>query len=306
MLGPHANERLDALLPVLARLLRQPHHQVEADVVEPGAARLAHRGHRPAGRVNAAQPFQLGFAERLDAKADAIDTGGAKPSIRSADDVSGLVSRVISASAPARSVAARSDQAGDLVGIQERRCAAAEEDGVGRRARARWSGGSPLQRLDVARLQRRLEEAAVEIAVIADGAAERDVKIEPEHRSGDSEPRRSGRADPGTVPSRASEPDAVALQLCRPPPTSLSWARHRRPLGLQLARRAWRGRAARAFLRLPLHHQIFGPAVGRQVAIVRTVVLEELAHLVQPRMNAEADALLERPACDRASSGVSS
>ena len=58
-------------------------------------------------------------------------------------------------------------------------------------------------------------------------------------------------------------------------------------------------RAPAAFMRFHMHQQIVDAAVGRQVAVVGAVVLEELAHLVQPRVNAEADARLERYVVDR-------
>ena len=62
---------------------------------------------------------------------------------------------------------------------------------------------------------------------------------------------------------------------------------------------------AGAFMRFHSITQIVDAAVGRQVAVVGAVVLEELAHLVQPRMDPEADARLQAVR-DRASSGVSS
>ena len=42
-----------------------------------------------------------------------------------------------------------------------------------------------------------------------------------------------------------------------------------------------------------MREQVVGPAVGRQVPIVGAVELEELAHLVQPRVDPEADARLQ-------------
>src|SRR5687768_13715238 len=39
----------------------------------------------------------------------------------------------------------------------------------------------------------------------------------------------------------------------------------------------------------PERHQVVLPAVGRQLAVVGAVQVEELAHLMQPRAHAEAD-----------------
>src|SRR5687768_10829520 len=44
---------------------------------------------------------------------------------------------------------------------------------------------------------------------------------------------------------------------------------------------------------IPLHQQVVGTSVRRLVAVVGAVVLEEIAHLVQPRVDAEADPRLE-------------
>jgi hypothetical protein len=64
----------------------------------------------------------------------------------------------------------------NLVGLEERRRSAAEEDRVGRRTVGLVSNVL-LERIDILALQIRIEETAVEVAVVADGRAEGDVEI---------------------------------------------------------------------------------------------------------------------------------
>ena len=78
---------------------------------------------------------------------------------------------------------------------------------------------------------------------------------------------------PAVLAQLASLATSVALQL-------------RADRGLSSARR----QRAAAGERLPQHDEIVDAAVGRQMAVVGAVVLQELAHLVQPRVHPEADA----------------
>jgi len=68
----------------------------------------------------------------------------------------------------------------DLVRLEQRRRAAAKEDGVGRRL---VPGASDLgrERVDVLPLHVRVEQPAVEVAVVADVAAKGDVEVKAEH-----------------------------------------------------------------------------------------------------------------------------
>src|SRR5262249_34406342 len=91
----------------------------------------------------------------------------------------------------------RLDDGRDLARIEERRRPSAEEDRVSleglshsvghlfRRADRVFRRADPRdlapQRVDVARLQRLVIEAAVEVAVVADRRAERDVDVDAEH-----------------------------------------------------------------------------------------------------------------------------
>ncbi len=56
VLGRQGDGRVDRRQPVLDALRRQPHHQVEADVVEPGGAGFADGGARAVGGVQPRQP----------------------------------------------------------------------------------------------------------------------------------------------------------------------------------------------------------------------------------------------------------
>ena len=76
--GPTSISASTLLSPVGDALLRQPHHEIQADVVEPGAARLENRLARTIGRMDPAEPAQLRFPERLHAEADAVDARLAK------------------------------------------------------------------------------------------------------------------------------------------------------------------------------------------------------------------------------------
>ena len=284
VLGSHANQRLDTLLPVVARLLRQPHHQVEADVVDARSPRLANGGNCPVGRMNAAQPFQLGLPERLDPEAYAIDTGGAKPfhpfgrrrlGVGFEGDLRAVGER--------EGVATRGDQEADLVGIQERRGAATEEDGVGGAPARAGAANLRFECLDIAPLQRRLEETAVEVAVVADGAAERDVEVEPERRHQPFEvairTRRAARRLPSVCdrPAERQSPqvdqrDAGARQRPRLV-SSLSALHHRRPVERRAVWRQLRAvmpeRARRADSRRDQLSQT-GPTLGgRRAAVLR-------------------------------------
>ena len=101
-----------------------------------------------------------------------------KPRMRASETVSGLVSRVTSASGASRKASlAGIHQARDLPGLEQRRRAAAEEDRVGR-APIAGSEDLRLESPDVRRLEIGVEQPPVEVAVVADVAAERDVEVE--------------------------------------------------------------------------------------------------------------------------------
>ena len=78
-------------------------------------------------------------------------------------------------------LAAGLDQRADFLRFEQRRRAAAEEDRVGRLARAPAARISCSSAATYRVLQPGVEQAAVEVAVVADGGAERDVEVEAEH-----------------------------------------------------------------------------------------------------------------------------
>ena len=75
MLGRQRDGGVDRQQPVVDALLRQPHHQVEADVVESRGPRLGKRVPGPVGVVQSRQPAEFLVAERLDTVAQSIDAG---------------------------------------------------------------------------------------------------------------------------------------------------------------------------------------------------------------------------------------
>ena len=114
-------------------LARQPHHQVEAEVVE--SRRPRQRAPRPArSGTNAAGPAAAVPRRGRIGHRNSGDWRRRRESRRasSADDDSGLASSVISASARQReAVAAGLDDAAELRRFEQRRRAAAKKNGVG-------------------------------------------------------------------------------------------------------------------------------------------------------------------------------
>ncbi len=74
---------------------------------------------------------------------------------------------------------ARPDEAGHITGLEQRRRAAAEEEAVGLDAGRQAGANLPLESLDVASFETRIQQAAVEIAVRTNRLAERNVQVEP-------------------------------------------------------------------------------------------------------------------------------
>ena len=128
MLGPDGDGRIDRLQPVLDALLGQPHHQIEAEVVEAGRARLGHGQARPFGGVQPRQPPKLRLAKRLDAEAQTVDAGRAeRRQLRLVDGFGIGFERDFGVGRDIERLAAGRDDARDLVRLEQRRRAAAEE-----------------------------------------------------------------------------------------------------------------------------------------------------------------------------------
>jgi hypothetical protein len=122
----------------------------------------------------------------LDTETEAIDSSVAVASQPGRRDGFGIrLQRHFPIRRDVKGVLARADDAPDLFRFEERRRAPAEIDRVGRgpgprRPRPHVSDFGD-QRLDITRLDLRIEEAAIEIAVVADCRAERDVDVQTEH-----------------------------------------------------------------------------------------------------------------------------
>ena len=128
-----------------------------------------------------AETRQLAIGQRLHAEADAVHSGTQKP----AHPIDGHRFRVgleghLGIRRDGEAVAARVDQLANLVGLEQRRRPAAEEDRVRRAAVARATD-LRLERRDVSRLQPGVEQTSIEVAVVADVTAERDVEVEAQH-----------------------------------------------------------------------------------------------------------------------------
>jgi hypothetical protein len=181
VLGPDVDERFDVSAPVRGSLLRQPHHQIEADVVEPGGPRLEHRFACAARRMNPPEPLQLRVAERLHAEADAVHARPAEAvHARRCGGFRIGLQRDLGVRRDVERLAAGGDEPRDLGRLEQRRRPAPEEDRVGC-ATLRGSDLA-LEGRDVAIFQPGFEQPTVEIAVVADGAAERNVEVQPEHQ----------------------------------------------------------------------------------------------------------------------------
>jgi len=131
--------------------------------------------------MNPPQACQLIVIERLHAKADAGDAGGAKR--LEPHECGGFGIGLESDFGVWREIVCRPagfDEPCDLRRIEKRGSAAAEEDGVCGPAIAGVED-LLLDCLDVTRLQIAIEQAAIEIAVTANGRTKRDVEIQAQH-----------------------------------------------------------------------------------------------------------------------------
>ena len=124
----------------------------------PAAARLGERRAGAIGAVQPRQPLQLVVAKRLDTEAETVDAGRAvrrEPILGDAFRI--RLERDFAIAREVERVLARGDDPRDLVRLEQRRRAAAEEDRVGRgqRASSTLAGPAPrdlaTQRVDVPR-----------------------------------------------------------------------------------------------------------------------------------------------------------
>ena len=156
----------------------QPHHQVERDVVEAGRAGHAKRLARPPRRMEPAETLKLLVPEGLDTEAETIDAGRSKPLEALGRHRLGIrLERHLGVGRHREGVTAGLDDRLHLARLEQRRRAAAEEDGVGV-SPIRLTPDFLQQCGDVLVLQVPIEETAIEVAVVTDRRAERNVDVE--------------------------------------------------------------------------------------------------------------------------------
>ena len=137
---------VQGVLPLAEGLAGQAVHQVQADVVEAGAAAMAQGGGGFGSIVAAAQHRQQGVVHTLDADADAVDAGGVEVGAARRGEVVGVALGgdfgIVGEAAGAGGHSVQN--AGHGAGGQVGGGAAAEEDGVHRRMRQNLEPGVQL------------------------------------------------------------------------------------------------------------------------------------------------------------------
>jgi hypothetical protein len=128
------------------------------------------------------ESLQFAIIERLHAVAETIDAGVAIAAQRVVGNRFRIrLERDLMIGCKLKGSAAGVENPSDFAGGKQRRCPTAKIDGVdgcvalGRRLDFRD------ERINVARLDRRIEQAAVEIAVVANRGAEGNVDVKPKH-----------------------------------------------------------------------------------------------------------------------------
>ncbi len=250
MVGRERDRLVDRPPPRRQRLARQPEHQVEAEIVESGRTRLAD-GCRARGRPSESDPAARSSSSSNDCtpKLMRLTPASRNAASRSGVAVSGLVSSVISASgAIAIRVATRLDRAArSRAARAATACRRRRRSCRAGRDRRRLRADLALERGDVSRLQLGVEQTAIEVAVAADGRAERNVEIETEHV----------RARPASV-----DPRPISCRPALPPGhfSPLAARGSARGPGPCVARRA---ACASASFCLPERREVVRPAVRR-------------------------------------------
>jgi hypothetical protein len=133
--------------------------------------------------MQASEPLQFDITKRLNAEADTVHPGvpvctqrvdGDRLGIGFEGDFARRVER--------KAFAARAHEPSNLLARQQRRGAAAKIDRIGRRLRFRGAPDLRLEGRHVPGLERGVEQTSIEVAVVADGGAERDMEIKTQHR----------------------------------------------------------------------------------------------------------------------------
>jgi hypothetical protein len=133
MLRAKSDERVHRREPLRDRLLRQPHHQVQRDVVEAGVPGHFERVARPGRGMQPAETLKLLVAKRLDTKTEAIDARVAKrPQPVAGDRLGVRLEGDLSDRREMKGPPARADDALYLGGLEQRRGTASEKNRIRR------------------------------------------------------------------------------------------------------------------------------------------------------------------------------
>src|SRR5262245_30433776 len=128
--------------------------------------------------MQTAQTLELLVPERLDTETQTIDAGLAKTGELFERDGLGIgLEGDFSVRCKGKAASARFDNRADLVRLEQRRRAATEENRIGGVAIGP-AADLLVQRGDVLGLQFGVKESPIEVAVVADGRAERNVDVE--------------------------------------------------------------------------------------------------------------------------------
>ena len=163
--GASGDQRVDVGQPRVDALPGQPHHQVEADVVEAGRPRLANRRARASRQWSRPSRFSSSSRKDWTPKLRRLTPAARKRSSSPRSTVSGLVSSVTRVSgseiervAEASTIDAMSSGSSSDGVPPPKKIVSARRSPDLRAAR-----GSPAQRRDVALLQRRVEEPRLKL-----------------------------------------------------------------------------------------------------------------------------------------------
>ena len=171
------------ILPLRQSLMRQPIHQIQIDVAEPGIPGGAERIDGLGGAVAAAQQPQQPVVQTLHADAQAVDALPQQPAASGGAQVAGVgLDGHLGAGVNGESIGRRLKHGGDVALGQVRRGAAAEKHGSRRRPAQHPPPQPQLagRRLDVVAHLRLDALVSVEIAIGAFRLAERRMDVQPQ------------------------------------------------------------------------------------------------------------------------------
>ena len=181
MLRAKADERVYRREPLRDRLLRQPHHEVQRDVLKSRLSRHFERLAGARGGMQSAQTLELVVAKGLDTETEAIDSRVAKCPQPVAGDGLGIgFERDLGGRSQSKGIPAFVDDALHLGWFEQGRRAPSEENRI-RRGSVCLPTYFGEKSAEISALEVSVEQTTVEVAVVADGRAEGNVNVEPEH-----------------------------------------------------------------------------------------------------------------------------